>query len=137
MPAAVASKEASYWLRLWARSQVRAAQIRERDFPWVVGSVLFLFFFFLGKVVLLVWGGELGRELGRKGGEWVSEVRRGEVTYGARWAFQDADLPVPFFENVVNCAHKIELDVVGGVGVVEVNGGVGGHFGWFGFCAGF
>jgi hypothetical protein len=51
-----------------------------------------------------------------------------EGTYGAGWAFEDADLASAFFEDVIDCAHKFELDVVGLVGVVEVDGDVGNHF---------
>lgn len=57
--------------------------------------------------------------------------------YGAGWALEDADLAVTGFEDRVDGAHEFELDVVGGVGVVEVDGGVvgvvvvvgGRHFG--------
>jgi uncharacterized membrane protein YfbV (UPF0208 family) len=44
--------------------------------------------------------------------------------YGSCWTLEDADLAVAFFEDRVDGAHKFELDVVGGVGVVEVDWGV-------------
>lgn len=63
------------------------------------------------------------------------ELRRSEGegrAYGARRAFEDADLAVALFENVVDGAHEFELHVVGLVGVVEVDFGRGvvwgGHF---------
>jgi hypothetical protein len=50
-------------------------------------------------------------------------------TYGAGWTFQDADLAVSLFQDVVDCAHELKLDVVGLVGVVKVGWGFRGHFG--------
>jgi hypothetical protein len=50
-------------------------------------------------------------------------------TYSAGWAFQDADLAVSLLQDVVDCAHELELDVVGLVGVVKVGWMFGGHFG--------
>jgi hypothetical protein len=46
------------------------------------------------------------------------------AVYGSGWALEDADLAVAFFEDRVDGAHEFELDVVGGVGVVEVEWGV-------------
>ena len=69
------------------------------------------------------------------GGEGRSDVG-GMGTYGAGWAFEDADLAGAFFEDVVDCAHEVKLHVVGLIGVVEVGWGGGGHFWgvgcWFG-----
>ena len=48
----------------------------------------------------------------------------GRGVYGAGWAFEDADLAVAFFEDRVDSAHEFELNIIGRVGVVEVDWGV-------------
>ena len=48
-----------------------------------------------------------------------------DETYCPRWAFQNADLAVSCFKNIVDGTHKLELDIVGFVGVVEIDWFVG------------
>lgn len=46
---------------------------------------------------------------------------RGQVSYRASGTLQDADLPITTRENIVGHAHKLHLDIVGRVRMMEVS----------------
>jgi hypothetical protein len=64
MPAAVASKEAWNLPRLCVRSQVRAAQIRERDFPWKEISASVLYGWISILIIIMNWLNAGQRDVG-------------------------------------------------------------------------